>query len=305
MKILVTGGAGFIGSHLCKDLLEKSHEVICVDNLMSGNKKNIDRILENPRFTFIKQDICDPLDVECDQIYNLACPASPVFYQNNPLETMFACSVGVLNMLELARKNNASFLHTSTSEVYGNPLQHPQKESYWGNVNPVGPRSCYDEGKRYAEALIYTYNQKHNLGAKIVRIFNTYGPNMRSDDGRVTPNFIKQALKDESITVYGNGNQTRSFCFVSDMVAGLEKMMESNHEGPINLGNSEEYTVNELALKIIGLTNSKSQIVYKNLPVDDPIKRKPDITKAKNLLGWEPKVKLEEGLIETIDYFNV
>ncbi len=304
MKILVTGGAGFIGSNLCRDLLEKGNDVVCVDNLLSGDKKNIEDILGHEKFTFMEADICNALDIPCDQIYNLACPASPAAYQKNPKETLLACSLGVENMLNLALKNNVPLLHTSTSEVYGNPLEHPQKESYWGNVNSYGPRSCYDEGKRYAESLIWVYNNQHASHAKIVRIFNTYGPFMKAEDGRVIPNFIKQALNNEPITLYGDGSQTRSFCFISDMVDGLERMMGSKETGPINLGNPAEYTVKEIAEKIVALTRSSSVHVYKELPTDDPLKRRPNTAKAKKLLNWEPNVDLEQGLLQTIAYFK-
>jgi len=305
-SILVTGGAGFIGSHLCDALIERGNTVVCVDNLITGKKRNIAHLMKEKNFKFIKADICKPLKLnkKFDEIFNLASIASPVHYQNWPIETLMVGSIGTKNILDLAVKNKAKFLHTSTSEVYGDPLVHPQPESYWGNVNPIGLRSCYDESKRFSEALIMAYHRKKNLNVKIVRIFNTYGPRMDLDDGRVVPNFIMQALKGKPLTVYGSGKQTRSFCYISDMVEGLIKMMDSKELGPINLGNPGEFTILELAEKLVMLTSSKSRLVFRPLPADDPEKRKPDITKAMNLLHWKPKVKLNEGLKKTIDYFR-
>ena len=304
-KVLVTGGAGFIGSHLCEKLLQKGYIVICLDNLFTGSKKNIKNLLENGNFKFIEQDIIEPLDIEVDQIYNLACPASPPHYQHDPIKTTKTSVLGILNMLDLAKKYNAKLLQASTSEVYGDPLEHPQKESYWGNVNPIGIRSCYDEGKRCTETLVMDYRRQYNIDTKIIRIFNTYGPNMHPEDGRVVSNFIIQALKNEDITVYGDGTQTRSFCYVSDLIDGIIKTMETNDiTGPINLGNPSERTVLNLAELIIKMTNSSSKIIYKSLPKDDPVRRKPDITLAKEILNWEPKVAIEEGLTKTIEYFS-
>lgn len=303
--ILVTGCAGFIGSNLCFKLLEKN-QVIGVDNFISGQRKNVNNLKKNPQFGFIDQDITKPLKIRkhLDEIWNLACPASPVDYARYPVETLMAGSVGVKNVLDLALKNKARFLHTSTSEIYGEPQQHPQKETYWGNVNPIGARSCYYESKRFAESLIENYRKKYKLDTKIMRIFNTYGPRMRVDDGRVISNFITQALKGENLTVYGKGTQTRAFCFVSDMVEGLIRMMKSQEHGPINLGNPDEHTILQLAKKITQLIQSKSKIVFLPLPKDDPTKRKPDISLAKKKLGWQPKISLEKGLLKTIDYFS-
>jgi UDP-glucuronate decarboxylase len=303
--VLVTGGAGFIGSHLCQQLVEES-KVICVDNFITGEKGNISNLLEHPHFTLIERDIIKPLNIQehIDEIFDLACPASPPDYQQFSIETLMVCSQGVKNMLDLAVKNNAKFLHTSTSEVYGNPKEHPQRESYWGNVNPIGIRSCYDEGKRFAESLIVNYRQRYRIDAKIARIFNTYGPNMRLDDGRVVSNFITQALKGDDLTVYGDGSQTRSFCYISDMIDGILKMMESGESGPINLGNPIEMTVLDLAKKVLELTGSSSRIVFKELPADDPAQRRPDITLAREKFGWEPKISLDVGLRETIKWFS-
>lgn len=304
-RILVTGGAGFIGSHLCKELLETGHYVICLDNLFTGSLDNINPLLSNQNFEFIEQDIITPIDIKIDQIYNLACPASPPHYQYNPVKTLKASVNGIENMLELAKKYNATLLQASTSEVYGNPLEHPQKESYWGNVNPIGPRSCYDEGKRCAETMMTDYNRQFGTDIKIVRIFNTYGPNMHPNDGRVVSNFIMQALRGEDITIYGDGMQTRSFCYVSDLVRGLIAMMNKpDFRGPVNLGNPSERTMLDLAEIIIRKTNSASKLVYKPLPNDDPVKRKPDITLAKAQLGWAPEVDIEHGLENTIEYFK-
>lgn len=305
-KILVTGGAGFIGSHLCEELLKYGHHVLCVDNYFTGSKRNIAHLIARYQyFEVIRQDICFPLYVEVDEIYNLACPASPTHYQWDPIQTMKTSVLGSYNMLGLAKRTGAKILQASTSEVYGDPLVHPQQEEYWGNVNPVGIRSCYDEGKRAAETLFMDYYRVHNVDAKIARIFNTYGPNMAINDGRVVSNFIVQALKGQNITVYGDGQQTRSFCYVDDMVRGLISFMgEEEYIGPINLGNPGEFTMMELAKKVIKLTNSKSEILMTTLPADDPKQRKPDITRAKEILGWEPRVDLDQGLIKTIDYFK-
>ena len=303
-KILVTGGAGFLGSHLCTKLVLEGHHVLCVDNYFTGSKKNIEYLLEHKNFEVIRQDICFPLYVEVDEIYNLACPASPVHYQHDPIQTMKTSILGAYNMLGLAKRTGAKILQASTSEVYGDPLVHPQTEEYWGNVNPIGIRSCYDEGKRAAETLFMDYVRIHNVDAKIVRIFNTYGPRMAANDGRVVSNFIIQALKGEDITIYGDGSQTRSFCYVADLIDGITKMMDSNFRGPFNLGNPNEFTMLELAEKVIKLTDSKSKIVFWELPEDDPRQRQPDITKAKELLNWEPKVELQAGLIQTIGYFK-
>lgn len=304
-KILITGGAGFIGSHLCKRLLEEGNEVICVDNFYSGSKDNIVELMKNPYIELIRHDITFPLYLEVDEIYNLACPASPIHYQRDPVQTTKVSVHGSINMLGLAKRLKAKILQASTSEVYGDPTVHPQREDYWGNVNPIGVRSCYDEGKRCAETLFFDYHRQHRLDIKVVRIFNTYGPNMQINDGRVVSNFIVQALKNEPITVYGDGSQTRSFCYVDDMVEGMIKMMETkDFTGPVNLGNPVEFTILELAEKVIELTDSKSKIVFRPLPDDDPKQRKPDITLAKERLNWQPKVSLEEGLIKTIEYFK-
>src|SRR5574342_1145839 len=304
MRIIVTGGAGFIGSHLCKALLDQNHEVVCVDNLYTGSKKNIQSLLKNPKFEFIQQDITEPIDDSADQIYNLACPASPVHYQKDTVYTFKTSVFGTYNVLELAHSCKARVLQASTSEVYGDPLEHPQKESYWGHVNPIGVRSCYDEGKRAADTLCMDFSRQFEVDVRIARIFNTYGPNMAPDDGRVVSNFIMQALQNKPITVYGTGDQTRSFCFVSDLVDGLMKLMNSNITTPVNLGNPDEFTINELAEKVISLTKSKSKLVYKPLPQDDPRQRKPDISLAKSKLKWSPSVKLTEGLKNTIGYFK-
>lgn len=304
--ILVTGGAGFIGSHLCGKLIETGNRVICVDNFFSGREENIAKLHQSDRFTLIEQDIVEPLSISenLDEIYNLACIASPIGYQNKPVETLMACSVGVTNMLDLALEKSAKLLQTSTSEVYGDPKEHPQKETYWGNVNPNGIRSCYDEGKRFAESLIFTYHRLYNLDTKVVRIFNTYGPNMHPSDGRVVSSFVSQALSGKDIVIYGDGTQTRSFCYVSDMITGLILMMESSQAGPINLGNQSEFTILELANVIKRITSSKSLIVHAERPVDDPILRRPDISLANNLLHWQPKVSLEDGLRLSLPYFT-
>ena len=305
-QILVTGGAGFIGSHLCSRLLKEGNDVICVDNLFTGSKRNIEKLLNNHHFEFLRHDVTKELLVEVDQIYNLACPASPVHYQYNPVKTMKTSVMGAINMLGLAKRVKARILQASTSEIYGNPNVHPQHEEYWGNVNPIGIRSCYDEGKRAAETLFFDYYRQNNVDIKIIRIFNTYGPNMSIDDGRVISNFIVQALKGEDITIYGNGTQTRSFCYVDDLVEGMIRMMNSQDGfiGPVNLGNPCEFTMLELAKKVISLTKSKSNIVYKPLPQDDPVMRKPVIEIAKKKLHWMPKIGLDEGLKKTIDYFE-
>ena len=305
-KVLITGGAGFIGSHLCKRLLNENHYVICLDNLFTGTLKNIEEFENNNNFEFVNHDITKPYfnDDNIDEIYNLACPASPIHYQSNPIKTVKTCTIGVINMLGLAKKNNAKILQASTSEVYGDPEIHPQKEDYNGNVNTLGYRSCYDEGKRCAETLFMDYKREHNLNIRIVRIFNTYGPNMTKNDGRVVSNFILQALKGEDITVYGDGSQTRSFQFIDDLVEGLLKMMNSDSVGPINLGNPTELSMKDLATMVIRLSNSSSNIIYKDLPKDDPKRRRPDINLAKSILDWSPIIDLETGLQKTINYFT-
>jgi len=305
--IVVTGGAGFLGSHLCDELV-KDNRVICVDNFFTGSKKNVEHLLDNPNFRVVDHDIIEPLFLEgedVDEIYNLACPASPVHYQFNAIRTIKANILGTVNMLGLAIKHKARILQASTSEVYGDPLEHPQKEGYWGNVNCIGIRACYDSGKRCAETLMFDYHRQNNVDIRVVRIFNTYGPRMAKDDGRVVSNFITQALSGKDITIYGDGEQTRSFCYVSDMVLGMIKMMsQDGFIGPVNLGNPKEFTILELANKVIELSGSKSKIVFNELPSDDPKKRCPDITLAKDKLGWEPKVELGEGLKDTIEYFR-
>ena len=307
-KILVTGGAGFIGSHLCERLLNDGNEVICLDNYSSGSKDNIMHLLDNPYFELVRHDVTMPFSIEVDEIYNLACPASPVQYQCNPISTIKTSVMGAINMLELAKSTNAKILQASTSEVYGDPEVHPQPETYWGNVNPIGARSCYDEGKRCAESLFVNYHKQNNVRIKIVRIFNTYGPNMLPNDGRVISNFIVQALQDKPITIYGDGSQTRSFQYVDDLVEGMIRMMNNTPDevtGPVNIGNPCEFTMLDLAKKIIELTGSKSRIEFRELPEDDPMQRKPDITMATDLLdGWQPKIQLVEGLGNTIDYFR-
>lgn len=305
-RILVTGGAGFLGSHLCEKLLADNNEVLCVDNFYTGRRSNVKHLAANPLFEIMRHDVCFPLYVEVDEIYNLACPASPIHYQFDPVQTTKTSVHGAINMLGLAKRIKAKILQASTSEVYGDPAIHPQTEGYWGNVNPIGIRSCYDEGKRCAETLFFDYRRQHNLRIKVARIFNTYGPKMHPNDGRVVSNFIIQALRGEDITVYGDGNQTRSFCYVDDLIDGLIKLMDSPDEftGPVNLGNPHEFSIMELARKVIELTGSKSAIVNKPLPEDDPVQRQPDITVAKKELSWEPKVALDEGLIKTIEYFR-
>ena len=306
-KILVTGGAGFLGSHLCDRLVAEGHHVLCIDNYFTGAKKNIEHLLDNKNFEVMRQDICFPLYVEVDEIYNLACPASPFYYQWDPIQTMKTNVLGSYNLLGLAKRTGAKILQASTSEVYGDPKVHPQPEEYWGNVNPIGIRSCYDEGKRAAETLFMDYYRVHDVRAKIVRIFNTYGPRMAVNDGRVVSNFIVQALQDKPITIYGDGMQTRSFCYVDDLLDGMMSMMnhsDDNFIGPVNVGNPGEFTMWELAHKVIALTGSKSTILQQPLPQDDPKQRRPDISEAKNMLNWEPKINLEQGLLKTIDYFR-
>jgi UDP-glucuronate decarboxylase len=305
-RILVTGGAGFLGSHLCERLLLEKHEVLCVDNFYTGSKRNIEHILKNPYFELIRHDVCIPLYVEVDQIYNLACPASPIHYQYDPVQTIKTSVHGAINMLGLAKRVGAKIFQASTSEVYGDPAVHPQPEAYWGNVNPIGIRSCYDEGKRCAETLFFDYWRQHELQIKVVRIFNTYGPRMHPNDGRVVSNFIVQALKGDDITIYGDGQQTRSFCYVDDLIDAFLLMMNSSNEmtGPVNLGNPGEYTMLELAETVLSIIGSKSKIVFQPLPADDPKQRQPDICKAKTELNWEPKIGLRDGLKATVDYFR-
>lgn len=302
--ILVTGGAGFLGSHLCEHLLDAGHAVVCIDNYATGTKSNVDRLLGYGRFELIRHDVTQPLNIEVGAIYNLACPASPLHYQRDPIKTTRTCVIGAVNMLDLARFNRCPILQASTSEVYGDPEMHPQREDYWGNVNPIGPRACYDEGKRCAETLFFDYHRQHGLQIKVARIFNTYGPRMSPDDGRVVSNFIVQALKGEPITVYGDGSQTRSFCYVDDLIDGLVRLMKCSEAGPINLGNPGEFTVRELADLVIDLTGSRSRVIHKPLPQDDPRQRKPDISVADAVLGWRPMVPLRDGLSRTIAYFD-
>jgi UDP-glucuronate decarboxylase len=305
MRILVTGGAGFLGSHLCESLLDMGHEVIALDNLYTGQKKNLFHLLSNPNFEFMRHDVTIPLYIEVDGILNFACPASPVHYQSDPVQTLKTSVHGAINMLGLAKRTGARILQASTSEVYGDPTHSPQEETYWGNVNPIGIRACYDEGKRAAETLFSDYHRQHNLDIRIVRIFNTFGPRMRPDDGRVVSNFIMQALGNTPITIYGTGEQTRSFCYVDDLVSGILKLFfESEHHSPVNIGNPTPINMLQLAKEIIELTDSRSEIEFRQLPSDDPIQREPDITLAKNLLGWEPKVDRISGLVKTIDYFK-
>jgi UDP-glucuronate decarboxylase len=304
-RILVTGGAGFIGSHLCERLLAKGDEVLCVDNFFTSRRANILHLLDNHMFEFMRHDITWPLYVEVDEIYNLACPASPIHYQFDPVQTTKTNVHGSINMLGLAKRLKVKILQASTSEVYGDPTEHPQKETYWGNVNPIGPRSCYDEGKRCAETLFFDYHRQHKLNIRVVRIFNTFGPRMHPNDGRVVSNFVLQALRNEPITLYGTGNQTRSFCYVDDLVTGLTAMMDQDKIiGPVNLGNPGEYSIKDLAMMVREISGSSSEIVFRPLPQDDPVRRKPDVTLAKEKLGWEPKVSVREGLIRTIDYFR-
>lgn len=303
-RILVTGGAGFLGSHLCERLLQEGHEVLCVDNLFTGTRENIHHLLEHPRFEFMRHDICQPLYVEVDEIYNFACPASPVHYQADPIQTIKTSVLGALNLLGLAKRLNCKIFQASTSEVYGDPHLHPQKEDYWGNVNPIGYRSCYDEGKRCAETLLFDYHRKNHVPIRVARIFNTYGPRMHPNDGRVVSNFIVQALNNQPLTIYGDGSQTRSFCYVDDLIEVATRLMNSSHTGPINIGNPTEFRVLDLAAQVIALTGSSSKIVHKPLPSDDPKQRRPDISKARQLLSWEPRVPLEQGLKNTIAYFE-
>ena len=305
-RILVTGGAGFLGSHLIDRLLDQGHEVICVDNLFSSTKRNIDHLHANPRFEFLRHDVCFPLYVEVDEIYNLACPASPIHYQHDPIQTLKTSVHGAINILGLAKRLKCRILQASTSEVYGDPSVHPQPEEYWGNVNPIGPRSCYDEGKRAAETLFFDYHRQHGLEIKVARIFNTYGPRMHRQDGRVVSNFIVQALLDQPITIYGDGSQTRSFCYVDDLIDGLMRLMASPREvtGPINIGNTSEFSILELARVVIEVTGSRSEIVRLPLPGDDPRQRQPDIAKARAVLGWEAKVPLRQGIERTAAYFR-
>jgi UDP-glucuronate decarboxylase len=305
-RILITGGAGFIGSFLCERLLESGANVLCADNFFTGTRTNVAHLLNHPRFELMRHDVCFPLYVEVDEIYNMACPASPIHYQFDPVQTTKTSVHGAINMLGLAKRVKAKILQASTSEVYGDPAVHPQPEEYWGNVNPIGPRSCYDEGKRCAETLFFDYHRQHQLRIKVARIFNTYGPRMHPNDGRVVSNFIVQALKGDDITLYGDGQQTRSFCYVDDLVRGLMGLMDSPDHitGPINIGNPGEFTIRQLAEQVIDLTGSKSQLVFMPLPQDDPKQRKPNIEKAQEILGWEPKVQLREGLTKTIAYFD-
>lgn len=306
MKVLVTGGAGFLGSHLCESVLASGNEVLCVDNFYTGSKANIAHLLDNPKFELVRHDVTFPLYVEVDQILNFACPASPIHYQKNPVQTIKTSVHGAINMLGLAKRTGATILQASTSEVYGDPEVHPQPEEYWGKVNPIGIRSCYDEGKRCAETLFFDYHREFGVDIKVVRIFNTYGPRMQPDDGRVVSNFIIQALTGKDITIYGDGSQTRSFCYVDDLVSGILSYLNTEKDltGPVNLGNPDEFTMLELAEMVIKLTNSRSKIVFQPLPSDDPQRRKPQIDLAKSLLGWEPKIALETGLKRTIEYFK-
>jgi len=305
-RILVTGGAGFLGSHLCERLLNDGHEVVCVDNYFTGSKRNIVHLLSHPYFELIRHDVTMPIFLEVDEIFNLACPASPIHYQYNPIKTVKTSVMGAINMLGLAKRIKAKILQASTSEVYGDPEIHPQHEEYWGHVNPIGPRACYDEGKRCAETLFMGYHQQNNVRIKILRIFNTFGPRMHPNDGRVVSNFIVQALQGKDITVYGDGSQTRSFCYVDDLIDGMIRMMNTGDEiiGPVNIGNPTEFTILQLAQKVIEMTGSASKIIYKPLPADDPMQRKPDISKAKEILGWQPTIQLDEGLKKTIEYFK-
>jgi UDP-glucuronate decarboxylase len=303
---MVTGGAGFLGSHLIDRLLDKGHEVLCVDNLFTGSKENIAHLRDHPHFEFMRHDVTFPLFVEVDEIYNLACPASPIHYQHDPVQTTKTSVHGAINMLGLAKRLGAKILQASTSEVYGDPAVHPQKEDYWGHVNPIGPRSCYDEGKRCAETLFFDYHRQHGLPIKVMRIFNTYGPRMHPADGRVVSNFIVQALRGEPITIYGDGSQTRSFCYVDDLIEGMIRLMETGPDvtGPINIGNPNEFTIRELATKVIEMTGARSELVQQPLPADDPKQRRPDISVAKEVLGWEPAIQLDQGLEHTVEYFR-
>ncbi len=305
-QVLVTGGAGFLGSHLCEVLVEEGADVLCLDNFYTGSRANVQHLLGKPNFELLRHDVTFPLYIEVDEVYNLACPASPIHYQHDPVQTTKTSVHGAINMLGLAKRTGAKILQASTSEVYGDPEEHPQPEHYWGHVNPIGPRSCYDEGKRCAETLFFDYHRQHNLPIKVARIFNTYGPRMHPDDGRVVSNFIVQALKGESLTIYGDGSQTRSFCYVDDLVAGLIRLMRTENDctGPVNLGNPDEFQIKELAERVLALVGSRSKIIYKELPQDDPQQRRPDITLAKAQLNWQPNIALEEGLCRTVEYFR-
>jgi UDP-glucuronate decarboxylase len=305
-QVLVTGGAGFLGSHLCEVLVEEGEDVLCLDNFYTGSRANIQHLLGKPNFELLRHDVTFPLYIEVDEVYNLACPASPIHYQHDPVQTTKTSVHGAINMLGLAKRTGAKILQASTSEVYGDPEEHPQSEHYWGHVNPIGPRSCYDEGKRCAETLFFDYRRQHNLPIKVARIFNTYGPRMHPDDGRVVSNFIVQALKGESLTIYGDGSQTRSFCYVDDLVTGLIRLMRTEDDctGPVNLGNPDEFQIKQLAERVLALVGSRSNIIYKELPQDDPQQRRPDITLAKARLNWQPSIALDEGLIRTVEYFR-
>ena len=305
-QVLVTGGAGFLGSHLCEVLVEEGADVLCLDNFYTGSRANVQHLLGKPNFELLRHDVTFPLYIEVDEVYNLACPASPIHYQHDPVQTTKTSVHGAINMLGLAKRTGAKILQASTSEVYGDPEEHPQSEHYWGHVNPIGPRSCYDEGKRCAETLFFDYHRQHNLPIKVARIFNTYGPRMHPDDGRVVSNFIVQALKGESLTIYGDGSQTRSFCYVDDLVAGLIRLMRTEDDctGPVNLGNPDEFQIKQLAERVLALVGSRSKIIYKELPQDDPQQRRPDITLAKAQLNWQPSIALEEGLCRTVEYFR-
>lgn len=305
-QVLVTGGAGFLGSHLCEVLVEEGEDVLCLDNFYTGSRANIQHLLGKPNFELLRHDVTFPLYIEVDEVYNLACPASPIHYQHDPVQTTKTSVHGAINMLGLAKRTGAKILQASTSEVYGDPEEHPQSEHYWGHVNPIGPRSCYDEGKRCAETLFFDYRRQHNLPIKVARIFNTYGPRMHPDDGRVVSNFIVQALKGESITIYGDGSQTRSFCYVDDLVTGLIRLMRTEDDctGPVNLGNPDEFQIKQLAERVLALVGSRSNIIYKELPQDDPQQRRPDITLAKARLNWQPSIALDDGLFRTVEYFR-
>ena len=305
-QVLVTGGAGFLGSHLCEVLVEEGEDVLCLDNFYTGSRANIQHLLGKPNFELLRHDVTFPLYIEVDEVYNLACPASPIHYQHDPVQTTKTSVHGAINMLGLAKRTGAKILQASTSEVYGDPVEHPQPEHYWGHVNPIGPRSCYDEGKRCAETLFFDYRRQHNLPIKVARIFNTYGPRMHPDDGRVVSNFIVQALKGESITIYGDGSQTRSFCYVDDLVTGLIRLMRTEDDctGPVNLGNPDEFQIKQLAERVLALVGSRSNIIYKELPEDDPQQRRPDITLAKARLNWQPSIALDDGLFRTVEYFR-
>jgi len=305
-QVLVTGGAGFLGSHLCEVLVEEGADVLCLDNFYTGSRANVQHLVGKPNFELLRHDVTFPLYIEVDEVYNLACPASPIHYQHDPVQTTKTSVHGAINMLGLAKRTGAKILQASTSEVYGDPEEHPQPEHYWGHVNPIGPRSCYDEGKRCAETLFFDYHRQHNLPIKVARIFNTYGPRMHPDDGRVVSNFIVQALKGESLTIYGDGSQTRSFCYVDDLVAGLIRLMRTEDDctGPVNLGNPDEFQIKQLAERVLALVGSRSKIIYKELPQDDPQQRRPDITLAKAQLNWQPSIALDEGLRRTVEYFR-